>query len=364
MTNCGSIEIFKELAAEPSIPFKEWRVREKIWQIGTKFNLTPRSDQFGNLIFHISKGKNDISIALVAHMDHPGFEITKVENKGWVEGKILGGIEDNYLKDAELIIFSDKRRVNGKVVDRLDDDRWKIKFIGKASPKIGDIAIFNLKDYVIDGRYIYGRQVDDLIGCALGLEVFRRIYEYQSELTAFDLYLILTRAEEEGFIGTSGIISSKLLPKETFIINLEASKAINGIVPGNGPIIRVGDAQRTFNVEVENILNSAYKELSNQRKDIKVQRALMTGGMCEASAYQMLGNYKVTGLVIPLENYHNQGESGLLIEEKASIEDIKTAEELLFLAIKGVKNLSKFEHKMVERLNAVFNEYKHKLIME
>jgi hypothetical protein len=61
---------------------------------------------------------------------------------------------------------------------------------------------------------------------------------------------------------------------------------------------------------------------------VKVQRQLMSGGMCEASAAVMLG-YRATGLALPLGNYHNQGPESTLAPETIRATDFLTGVALL-----------------------------------
>ena len=49
---------------------------------------------------------------------------------------------------------------------------------------------------------------------------------------------------------------------------------------------------------------SAAEALGKVEGGFRVQRQLMTGGTCEATAFGQFG-YKVTGLAYPLGNYHN-----------------------------------------------------------
>ena len=52
------------------------------------------------------------------------------------------------------------------------------------------------------------------------------------------------------------------------------------------------------------MLTAASERLAGRDQGFGVQRQLMSGGVCEATAFAVNG-YRVTGLAFPLGNYHN-----------------------------------------------------------
>jgi putative aminopeptidase FrvX len=121
---------------------------------------------------------------------------------------------------------------------------------------------------------------------------------------------------------------------------------------GKGPVIRVGDRATTFDRDAENLLLSAKDDLEVEGKSI--QRDLMPGGQCEALVYKLAG-YTVSGIAIPLLNYHNYGKGGFT-EEAVNINDVELSIELL------VRSIEKFDlerdniHR--KKLNKIFEKYK------
>ena len=72
---------------------------------------------------------------------------------------------------------------------------------------------------------------------------------------------------------------------------------------------RGGDAGSTFSAEAEAALIRAREILGSRPEGFKVQRQLMSGGVCEASAFAIYG-YRTTGIAFPLGNYHNGTPDG------------------------------------------------------
>jgi hypothetical protein len=84
-------------------------------------------------------------------------------------------------------------------------------------------------------------------------------------------------------------------------ISLETSSERPPAKIGDGPILRVGDKSSIFD-------SAATATLAQIAADshIPVQRCLMPGGTCEATAYQLYG-FRSAALCVALGNYHNCG---------------------------------------------------------
>jgi endoglucanase len=117
--------------------------------------------------------------------------------------------------------------------------------------------------------------------------------------------VLLTRAEEEGFIGALGAaIAPRLLKKSDRIIAIECSAKQPHAPQGNGAIIRVGDRTSVFNSSLTYFLTQTAEKLATSDKSFKYQRALMPGGTCEATVYDIYG-FTAASICVALGNYHN-----------------------------------------------------------
>jgi putative aminopeptidase FrvX len=86
---------------------------------------------------------------------------------------------------------------------------------------------------------------------------------------------------------------------------------------GDGVILRVGDRTSIFDSDVMGGLAELAKAA-----EIPVQRCLMSGGTCEATAYQLYG-YRCGALCVALGNYHNCGPDEKIEAEFVSIDDVQ-----------------------------------------
>jgi endoglucanase len=117
--------------------------------------------------------------------------------------------------------------------------------------------------------------------------------------------VLLTRAEEEGFIGA--IAASRdgtLLRKSDRLIAIECSAEQPFAPIGGGCVVRVGDRTSVFDSAVTYFLTRTAEAVAKRDKAFKHQRALMPGGTCEATVYDLYG-YTAASVCVPLGNYHN-----------------------------------------------------------
>ena len=317
------LRILERLARQPTAPLHEHAVLREAASIGRDAGLRVRADAFGNLVLRPPGPRRGPAIWLVAHTDHPAFEIVR---EG--EARLLGGVRPEYLRRGTRLRVYRRGEPLPARIRRFTKSNGRIRFDGGTGARHRDFGVWELEDFRMERGIVHARQLDDLAGCSVSLAAVARAVRSRS----LNLSALLTRAEEIGFIGTLGAIESGVIPRNAWVLNVEASKAIPGVDIGGGPIIRVGDRTRTFDATAEDLLSSARERLPRSKP---VQRWLMTGGTCEATAFGLAG-YRATGLAIPLGNYHNMGPSNRLAAEFVSARDLATAVDLIELAARHI----------------------------
>ncbi len=279
----------RALLAQPTAPFHEDAVRAEILrQLAQCPHVSVEQDAFGNVIAHYRRGQEVAGHAFAAHMDHPGF----------VGEEFLGGVPEEYRA---------------------------------AKPPVRDFGAYAMWDLpaceVRDGR-IYSRACDDLIGCAAIVTMFQELEAAAAEGAVYGLF---TRAEEVGFIGAIQLARSGRVPREATIVSLETSseKAAGAGKMGEGVIVRVGDRTSIFDPnETATLWQIA------QDEKIPAQRCLMSGGTCEATAYQLYG-YRCAALCVALGNYHNCGSDTKIEPEFVAIADVEALTQLCVAVARG-----------------------------
>ena len=337
-----ALVLLRGLGACPATPFFERLPAAYITETLGLAGVHHWRDEFGNIVSHVpaTPESSGPPIAFVAHMDHPGFEIVEIEETGAV-ARAMGGVPAASLtKPVPVFVLApDGTRIRGVTVphedttdpnDRTSDRLVRIRLDATVDLEPHLPVVFNLADFELDGDTIRMRAVDDLAGCAAILALLERVV---SDGPATDVYGVFTRAEEGGLFGARLMAEASTLPEETIVVSVESSAVIPGVGQGAGPVIRTGDALTTFDAEAERLLTAAVASIRRREPGFKAQRQLMSGGVCEATAFSLAG-YAVTGVAFPLGNYHNAtttipDPAGGVAEEYIRVSDFLGGVELL-----------------------------------
>jgi putative aminopeptidase FrvX len=334
----------RELASLPTAAFHEDLTCGYIADFLKKHEIPYEIDRYGNIIAHY-KTADCRPLALMAHTDHPAFELVRPDAPAEYPGahwtaRLLGGVARDYFEQPFRVrIFpgNDTSRAVGatgigyKVGDGGPRDIVLYLKLDEPAEELteGNFGIWDLPDFELRDGFIHARVIDDLVGCAAGLLA---LWKAKTENYATNLYGVFTRAEEVGLVGADLLFAAGTLPRETFIVSIEASRTLPGAIQGAGPVIRVGDRAFTFSEQAEFVLKRAETALRNRaaaaETTVKIQRQLMSGGRCEASSAIMNG-YIATGLAFPLGNYHNMGAHNTLEMENIHQDDYLTGVLLL-----------------------------------
>lgn len=341
-----------QLTSIPTAPGGEERVMEwvGIWA-GRRPDLTTRTDRFGNLLLTQKGRKAAPPVIAVAHTDHPGFVVQEGEGRQ-VAVEFRGGMRREYFDGARVELFdADNRGNRGRLVSYDHESATgEVLLDRKAFLAPGDI-----------GRWFFGRRggvgenfalahaCDDLAGAAAALAALDRT---RGERHLRHFGVLLTRAEEVGFVGAIGAARAGTVDRAARLLSIEASRASADAPLGKGPVVRVGDASSVFDHELTNRIAEAAASA-----DLRHQRKLMAGGSCEATAFMAYG-YRATGLCLPLGNYHNMGhldevEQGrglaTVLPEVVSVADFTGLVDLLVLAASAVDQDSALMGRLEDR---------------
>ncbi len=331
-----ALDFLARLGAQPATSFREDGVARVVRTILAELGVACRVDQYGNIIARhpgaatAPTGRADVPpvdpvapIAFVAHLDHPGFEAVAVDGD-FLVATAMGGVPPAAFAPGTPVqaLLPDGQRLgavtagaaggsggapgaapgeaggNRQVLISLKDPARRPEVSLPAS------VVFDLVDFERDGDFIRMRAVDDLAGCGSILSLLAALNDGTAAPPAGAVFGVFTRAEEVGLVGARLLAEAGTLPPETLVVSLESSRTLPGAEIGNGPVIRVGDAGFTFNADAESALIRARETLQARPEGFKVQRQLMSGGVCEASAFALYG-YRTTGIAFPLGNYHN-----------------------------------------------------------
>ena len=352
MTNLKeqALDFLSRLGSNPATAFKEDGVVDTVKGILTEIGLEYQQDDFGNIIAKVPGTDPTANpLAIVAHMDHPGFEIISSHADGYI-AKAMGGVPQSSF-DAGVpvqVILPDGSRIKGSTAGKFGEDSERQVLIKLNQPQAHDLeppvtAVFDLVDFELDGEHIRMRAVDDLAGCGSILAALAQLTT--GDAPPGDVYGVFTRAEEVGLVGARLMAEAGTLPPETLVISAESSRTLPGAEMGEGIVIRVGDAGFTFTADAESVLIRARETLQGREGGFKCQRQLMSGGTCEASAFAVFG-YQTTGIAFPLGNYHNGAPEGRIEAEYIHVDDY----------IGGVELITEAARRVSDRANTAFRQ--------
>lgn len=352
----------EQLTALPTAPGHEERVLGwvRTWVGRRSRDLKLSADRHGNLLITQKGRKKTRPVIAVAHTDHPGFVVTSVDGRR-VSVEFRGGVREEYFEGSRVELFDRDDHGHRGSLEEFDHETstGTVVLSHRASVLPGDIGrwSFGRSRGGIDENFALAPACDDLAGVAAALAALDRA---RASRDRRHFGVLLTRAEEVGFVGAIGAARDHTLSSESRVLSIECSRSFPDSPLGGGPVVRVGDASSVFDNSLTNRIADAAR-----RADIPHQRKLMAGGSCEATAFLAYG-YEATGLCLPLVNYHNMGNLDQVEEGKGmatplpeivSIEDFHGLVDLLLLATDAAND----RREIADRLDLRFEEQRHVL---
>lgn len=301
-------KILTSLCSVPTAPFVEGRVVEFVEDfVRQRPKLRLSRDEHGNLLIELPAKKRGPRWIFAAHMDHPGFVTRGMADKRHVRCDFRGGVHADYVKGCKVVFFDGDREIRGKVTDVQAEagafKRARETVVRVKEPVAAGIAgMFDQGEGRTKGRRFLSRVCDNLAGAAAALAMLDDLLKNAPEAP---VAVLLTRGEEEGFVGAiAAAMKPKLLKKTDRLIIIECSAQQPHAPQKKGPIIRVGDRTSIFNSSLTYFLTQQAEESAKRSKRFQFQRALMPGGTCEATVYDVYG-FHAASICIALGNYHN-----------------------------------------------------------
>ena len=328
-----------QLTGLPTAPGCEDRVIDWVLRWARRRpSVTTRRDRYGNLLLRRlgsrTIGPNGL-ICFTAHMDHPAFVATKLIGERVVEADFRGGVDDGFFIGSRVLFHHERQRPQRGTIATLEasatDKRVTIRFGRKpAEPVAGRVLTWDTGPPRVKKGRLLAPACDNLAGVAAALSAFDALGPRSH------VGVLLTRAEEIGFVGAIGACSSGILPVQARTIVLECSKSFDHSPIGAGPILRVGDRTSTFNPDLTRHLGRVAGQTAFKHTSFRWQRCLMPGGTCEATAYQAYGRTAAC-LCLPLGRYHNMNQHTKTID--AEVIDLSDYHNLIWWLVAAGQTL-------------------------
>jgi endoglucanase len=311
----AELAVLLELTGLPTAAGREDRVIAWIqrWAAG-RDRVTLDRDTAGNLRLLVGDCPADAErpVWVTGHLDHPAYVLTSVDGVR-ATAEFRGGVDDAYFPGAAVRVWTGGEGEGGSVAGQVTAFRGIDESVGRrfrevdlelgddrAGASAGDVATWDLPGpEVIDGR-LHAPVCDDLAAVAAAIAAAQRVLDAGTG----GLRLLLTRAEEVGFIGALAAAEAGSVPANARLVCLENSRSYAESPIGGGPIVRVGDRSSTFDPDLTGAVARVCERLAEGEGGLDWQRRLMPGGTCEATAFSAHG-YTATCVCLPLGHYHN-----------------------------------------------------------
>lgn len=321
-----------QLDAIPGVSGDEERVAAFIKEQLTPFSDEHYSDSLGNQFF-VRRGSNpDLKLMLAAHMDEIGFIVHHIDDQGYVYLVPVGMHDSRMVINQVLTIYTDKGPVKGITGGKpahivTPEEAQKAIPLGQLhldlgtsgkeetvalGVKVGDYVAFEREGMFLNGGKVFtGKAVDDRSGCAVLIEVMKRLADKEIVPT---VYGVATVQEEVGIRG-AGPAAFGIQPDVALAIDVTLAGGTPGIeakqIPiqfGKGAAIKFYDwaPQSAF------IGNAVPKRLTRklvevaERHQIPYQREVLLNGATDGWAISLSGKGVLTGCIsIPSRYIHS-----------------------------------------------------------
>jgi putative aminopeptidase FrvX len=246
-------------------------------------------DALGNLIvLKRGTGENKIKVMAAAHMDEIGFQVMKIDDKGLIKVRGLGGIPVAATVMNRVKFKNGTRGIVSSTVkiDDIKNDIHKLYIdIGAQSKEealkyvqVGDVACYDGEYLELKDNNVVAKALDDRIGCYMAIEALKKL-----ENPYNDVYFVFTVQEEVGLRGAT-VAAERIQPDLGIALDVtvahdfpNSSEGSNAL--GGGAAIKLSDGSVLCDEYlVEEMIKCA------EENSIKYQRDIIDAGGTDAGA--------------------------------------------------------------------------------
>ncbi len=342
-----------ELMLLPGLSGHEDRVRRSIRNRLAEEDIATTSDVLGNLYAEFPGAGP--TVMLFTHVDQLGFIVRKIETDGMIRLERLGGVPERALAGQEVLIcVAEGRDVPGVIANKSHhatkpDEKYQVvpyadlyvdcgyktaQDAEASGVRIGSPVVYAPVAKQLSGDRITGTSVDDRAGCAVLIEVARRLKE---RTAGPPVHLAFTVQEEFNLRGALPL-AQQLLPAMAIQIDLMLASDTPDMVArgdmalGSGPGMSLYSfhGRGTLNGVIPNPAMVALVEQAAKEHGIPLQRSAQTGVLTDLSYVQLVGEGVASiDLGFPMRYSHSA-------REVCDLNDLASLVDLLLAALEGI----------------------------
>ena len=281
--------LLKNLTEAFGVSGYEREIRELIKEEVKAYADELTVDAIGNLIvLKKGVGENKKKIMASAHMDEIGFQVIKIEDKGLIKVRGIGGIPvANSVFNRVTFKNGTKGIISSTVkIDEIKNDIKKLYIDIGAQTKeealkyvqVGDVACYDGEYLELKDDNVVAKALDDRIGCYIAIEALKKLNNSYN-----DVYFVFSVQEEVGLRGAT-VAAERVKPDLGIALDVtvahdfpnsgEGSNALGG-----GTAIKISDGSVICDEYlVEEMIKCA------EENNIKYQRDIIDMGGTDAGA--------------------------------------------------------------------------------
>lgn len=343
------MELLTELCKASGVSGFEDDVKKIMQRELTKSCSHVYEDKLGNIVGR--KGSGKIKIMLAAHMDEIGLMVKHIDKEGFINFVKVGGIDDRVLFNQRVQVKTKKGFVEGVIGSKpphlqKEEERKKVVKheelfidIGASSKKdaeklvsVGDSVSFEPSFGRLGKNLVYGKAVDDRVGCFALLEVMKHL----PKNFGAEVYAVGTVQEEVGLKGAR---------VSAFSINPDYAIALDTTIAGDTPSIKetesdlkLGKGPAVTIMEASGrgaVTHPKLRELmikTAKKKAVPYQIDVLEGGMTDAAIIYLTREGIPSG-VVSIATRYIHGPTGVF--------DSRDVRNTVRLVEQSVKELAK-----------------------
>lgn len=304
----------KALMLIPGLCGYEGRVRRHIKELLEGEGLATRTDRLGNLIATIEGDDDAPSVMLFTHMDQLGFVVRKIEADGFIRVERVGGVPERALASQPVLfqIGEDRDRL-GVIANKshhatgpdekycvvpyrdlyIDTGLESANAVREAGIEIGTPVICKPHHMALSDDRIAGTAVDDRAGCAVLIEVVRRLSKARDLPTVHIVFSVQEEFNLRGAVTATQVLQPDIAIQIDLLLTGDTPDMVDRteVVLGGGPGISLYSfhGRGTLNGTIPHpALPKLFEKAADQAK-LQLQRSAQTGVLTETSYVQLVG---------------------------------------------------------------------------
>src|SRR5215216_6226390 len=307
-------QLVTDLMMIPGLSGYEGRVRRRIASELNALGIASRADRLGNLIATLEGNDASPSVMLFAHMDQLGFIVRKIEASGLIRVERLGGVPERALpSQGVLLCIGEGKDVPGIIANKshhatAPEEKYRVlpypelyidagfrsaEEVVSGGIDIGTPVVYAPKTIAMAAKRIAGTSLDDRAGCAVMIEVARRLMTISRRP---NVHLVFSVQEE---FNLRGALTAAQALKPDIAIQLDIILATDtpdmtargDVRLGGGPAMSLYSfhGRGTLNGTIPHPALVQLMTATAEREGLPLQKSAQVGVLTDSSYVQLVG---------------------------------------------------------------------------